>query len=184
MAGKTDDFFIFPQPLIMVRGMGKVAAKAAVLADCGMLGLRFVKLLDKFPVAVRAQCRPVVLQVVSIGGAVGQMTIFTGLFYRLVNILLFKAGLFILVAAKAQVNPFDHQEKFILRGMRIVADHTVTPGNGTMDKLLRCNVVFVAGKTEVRERLFCEQEFTLRLVGVMADDALPFFNRSVVGLAL
>ena len=61
------------------------------------------------------------------------MTLFTRFFYRLVNILQAEVLFFILVAAKTEGYTIHGQKEFTLRGMRVMADNTITFSRRVMD---------------------------------------------------
>jgi hypothetical protein len=184
MAGKTDVLFILSQSLIVVRGMGKMTAETAVTGKGCVLGFRIVHLLNKFYMAITAECGPVINEVIRKLGSMGQVTLFTGFFYRLVNIFFLKVLFLVLVTTKAEVNPIDCQKKFIFGCMGVVADNTITTGHGTVHIVLSSHVVLVTVKADIRQGFFRKQEFGIRLVRIMTDDTLPFLNRQMICLAL
>jgi hypothetical protein len=114
----------------------------------------------------------------------GQVTIFTGFFYRLVDIFFLKVLFLVLVATKAECNPVDGEKKFIFGCMGVVADNTIATGNGTVHIVLRSHVVLVTVKADISQFFFREQEFAVRLVRIMADDTLSLLNRQVIFFAL
>jgi hypothetical protein len=164
--------------------MGKMTAQTAVTGNGRVLGFGIVHLLNEFFMTISAECSPVILEVERKLGSMGQVTLFTGFFYRLVNIFFLKVLLFVLVTTKTQGNTIDGQKKFIFGCMGIVADNTIATGNGTVHIVLSSHVVLVTVKADIRQFFFREQEFAVRLVRIMADDTLSFFNRQVICLAL
>jgi len=102
MAGKTEILLFCSETLVMVGSVGKMAAKAPITGNSTMLGLGTVQLLNKFLVTITAQRGPVILEVKSILGTVGSMTILTGFLYRRVHILELKFLFFIFVAAETE----------------------------------------------------------------------------------
>lgn len=112
------------------------------------------------------------------------MTLLAGLLYRLVDVLLLKTILLVFVAAKTQLNPVHYQEEFILGGMGIVTYNAITGGNRSVNILLCGNVILVTDKAKIGKRFFLEKKLIVRLMGIMADDALPLFNRNMACLAL
>jgi hypothetical protein len=176
MAGKAKILSIFSEALAVVGRVGKVAPKTPVSFNGAVLGLRAVHLLNKFLVALTAQGRPVILEVESVLRAVGGVTLFTGFFYRLVNILQAEVLFFILVAAKTEGYTIHGQKEFTLRGMGIVADDTITPCHRTVHIILCGHIIFMAGKTDICQFFLGEKKFSLRLVGVMADYTFFFYR--------
>jgi hypothetical protein len=154
----------------------KVAAKTAVSNNSAVLGLGAVHLLHKFLVALTAQGRPVVLEVELVLRSVGGMTLFARFLYRLVNILQTEVFFFILVAAKTEGYTIHGQKEFTLRGMRVMADNTITSRHRTMHIILCGHIVFMAGKTDICQLFFREQKFGLGLVGIMTDYTFFFYR--------
>ena len=70
--------------------MGKMTAETAVTGNGCVPGFGIVHLLDKFFMTVRAERDPVILEVEGKLGSMGQVTLFTGFFYRLVDIFFLK----------------------------------------------------------------------------------------------
>ena len=87
--------------------MGKMTAETAVTGNGRVLGFGIVHLLDKFFMTVCAERDAVILEVEGKLGSMGQVTIFTGFFYRLVNIFSLKILFLVLVATKAQGNTIN-----------------------------------------------------------------------------
>jgi len=176
MAGKAEILFIVSEALAVVGRVRKVAAKTPVSNNSAVLGLRAVHLLNKFLVALTAQGRPVILEVESILRSVGGVALFAGFFNRLVDILKAKILLFILVATETKGYTIHGQEEFTRRGMGIMADDTITSRNTTVYIVLCGHIIFMAGKTDICQLFLRKQEFSLGLVGVMADYTFFFYR--------
>jgi hypothetical protein len=136
--------------------MGKVAAKTTVIGNSTMLGLRTVKLLNKFFVTLTAQRGSVILEVKSKLGPVGGMTLFARFFYRLMDILKFKLLFPVFVAAETEGQAVHGQQEFTRRGMRIMTHNTITPRYRSVNIVLGGHIVFMAGETDICQFGLCE----------------------------